>query len=145
MSNALVVPTLFNALVAAVNTAWSNPIIEFGRARTKQGIPYARIWWEQVTVEMSGTTATLLGTNQTYNFGILGRFPFPTDPTQIVELLKVDKANELIALIQTGANFATIGVLPIVHTIDPGEQDDPGEGAYEVTLMFQCYVQATHH
>jgi hypothetical protein len=145
MSNAIPVRTIVNAVVTAVNTAWYNPNLDIGNAQTRQNLPYARVWWDKPQVSFTGPTATLTNVNQTIKVHIMGRFQYPLDYTLNAELIKADQANALIALLQTGPNFAGIGVLPLVTEIDPDEQDPPGEGTYEIQLTFECQVQGNHH
>jgi hypothetical protein len=144
MSNAIQTRTLFTAIEAAVTEAWDNITISVGEPRLPLALPYAFIAWNPVEVSFSGPGASLPNPSQHNSFDIYGRWPFPTDPTRQVELLKVDQANSLIAQLQSGSGFAGIGFLPLVTRVDPNG-DDKEEGYYGVILTFEVYTTAPHH
>ncbi|MGI0134577.1 MAG: hypothetical protein ACREBW_06440, partial [Candidatus Micrarchaeaceae archaeon] len=104
MSNALPTRELVMDLVAAINQAWEPATISVGKPREQQALPYVMLAFHNVDISMSGAGSTVLGTSQKHLFEIIGRFAFPADPTHEAELLKVDRANELIAILQTGPN-----------------------------------------
>lgn len=147
MSNALQTRALITGIEAAIQIAWGpNFPIAVGQPR----VPFAQnsfavILWEPVTIEFGGKVGSVSRPGQFNVFTITGRWPFPADKTQILDLLKVDKANLLIAQLQMGPVFANIGGFPLVTGVSPSETDDPNEKVYEVTLTFSCYTIADHH
>ena len=146
MSNSLPIRTLLAGIVTAVNSAWNGlSSISLGEPRTPQSLPYAVIDWNSSGVSFSGTGATVQGPAQHHSFGIIGRFAYPSDPTQEILLLKSDYVNQLIAQLQTGANFAGIAILPLVSEINPAETDPVSEGAFEIAVTFECVTLGTHH
>jgi hypothetical protein len=145
MSNALATTTLLDGIRAAVLTAWGTMPISYGPPRTPiLSTPYAVIQWDTVVVSLDGVGSAIGNPSQRNSFTILGRFPFPTDPTQIIALQKVIYANLLIAQLQSGPEFSSIGILPLVTTIDATEPDDPNERVFEVTLTFEVFTLATY-
>ncbi len=146
MSNALQTAALLDSIRAAVISAWGTMPISYGRPRVPiAAAPYTVITWESVDVSFTGTSATLANPNQTNRFTIIGRFPFPTDPSQVIDLQRVERANTLIAQLQNGATFAGIGMNPLVTKVEASNLADPNEKAYEFTLTFVVVTQATHH
>jgi len=146
MSNALATAPLLDAIRAAVLAAWGAMPISYGRPRTPiSSTPYAVVIWDPVVVSFGGPAASVSNTSQTNEFTIVGRFPFPTDPTQVIDLQRVAQANALIAQLQGSATFAGIGMNPLVTKIDGSDLADPNEKAYELTLTFVVVTQASHH
>lgn len=146
MSNALQTPTLLDAIRVAVLAAWGTMPVSYGRPRTPIGsVPYAVVCWDAVHVSFNGVAAAASSPSQTNSFTIIGRFPFPTDPTQVIDLQRVTQANALIAQLQTSSTFAGIGMNPLVTRVDASDLADPNEKAYEITLTFVVATQATHH
>lgn len=145
MSNAIQTAVLLDAIRSAIVAAWPAMAISYGAPRTPVAAPYAVVSADSVAVSFTGVSASLLGTSQENRFSIVGRFPFPSDATSIIELQKVSYANELIAQLQSGGSFASIGMFPLVKGIDFSESDDPNERVFEVTLLFSVITMATHH
>ena len=146
MSNALATATLLDAIRAAVLSAWGTMPISYGRPRTPiASVPYAVISWESVQVSFTGGSATLTNPSQSNRFRIVGRFPFPSDPTQVIDLQRITQANALIAQLQASATFAGIGMNPLVTEILASDLADPNEKTYELSLTFVVLTQASHH
>lgn len=146
MSNALLTATLLDAIRVCVVAAWGNLAISYGQPRTPLAAPYCVIYADSVGVSFGGQLSTVGNTSQENSFTINGRFAFPSDPTQIIDLLKIGQANNLIGQLQASSTFAGgTGLYPIVTMIDFTEPDDPNERAYEVTLTFAVLTQASHH
>jgi hypothetical protein len=145
MSNALQTSALLEAIRAAVVTAWGSIPISYGAPPEAITAPYAVIFADSVEIEFGGAVGTMGNTSQSNSFTIWGRWPFPSDPTQVIELQKISYANALIAQLQSAANFAGIGMFPIVSGIDFTEPDDPNERVFEVTATFHVITQASHH
>lgn len=136
--------TLLEALRVAIRAAWQDITVDYGEPATVRPLPYAVITVEGVTQSFDGPGASLSHVSQENRFRIVGRWPLPTDPADIVLLEQIDRANELINLLQPGSAFS-IGMLPIVSMIDPTPIGRPSEGKYEVALTFTCYTDGPHH
>lgn len=146
MSNALQVETLITGIETAIQTAWGNIPVQIGSPRVKlPQPPYALIYWDEVGVAFGGKLATFTNTTQTNTITVIGRWPFPSDDTVIIDLEKLVQANLFIAQFQAAGSFAGIGLYPIVSKITSTESDDPNEKYYEVTLVCECVTQASHH
>jgi len=146
MSNAIQTATLLDAIRATVLAAWGAMPISYGKPRTTiSATPYAVICWNYVDVSFTGIAASFSNPAQSNSFTIIGRFPFPSDPTQVIDLQRITQANALIAQLQTAATFAGIGMNPLVTKIDATDLADPNEKAYELTLTFVVQTQASHH
>jgi len=146
MSNALQTAPLMDAIRAAVLAAWGAMPISFGAPRTPiVPAPYAVILWDTVEVSFTGFAASLANPAQSNSFTIIGRFAFPSDPSEVIDLQKVTQANALIAHLQVAPPLAGIGLNPLVTKIDSKGLADPNEKAYEITLTFVVQTQATHH
>jgi len=146
MSNALQTATLLDAIRAAVLAAWGTIPVSYGAPRTPiVPAPYAVVCWDAVEISFTGPAAAFSNPGQTNRFTIIGRFPFPSDPTEVIDLQRVTKANALIAQLQTAATFAGIGMNPLVTRVDATNLENPNEKAYEITLTFVVQTQASHH
>lgn len=145
MSNAFAADAVLTELAEAVQGAWSVSQVALRAPRTRQlHLPYAVIRIEELGANRDGPLASLGRVEQTMKFGILGRFPFPTDPSLNVELEKLTRVNELVAALQTGATFAD-GSFPLVTRADFREEDSTLNAAYEVAATFELRVSAPHH
>ena len=145
MSNALATSTLMEGIRSAVVTAWGILPISIGRPRVPiAALPYAVLIWNRVDISSDGPGSSLGISSQKNRFTIIGRFPFPTDPADIIDLEKVSRANSLIAALQSGPDFAEIGFQPLVTSVESTEPDPPSEKAYEVTLTFEVSTVASH-
>lgn len=141
MGNAFQGREVLSALVPAVQDAWGLSRVALRQPRTRQlDLPYAVIWFDAFGADFGGVQSVL----QSLRFGILGRFPFPTDSSLNVELEKLDRVNEVIAVLQTGPTFGG-AMLPLVTRADFGETDSPTNAAYEVTVFFEVTMTADHH
>ena len=146
MSNALLTFSLRDAVRTAVIAAWGSIPISYGKPRMPIATtPYAVVQAGKVAISFDGPAATVTNTSQENSFTIIGRFPFPTDPTQVIEDQKVTLANALIAQLQASGGFAGVGMAPLVGAVEWSEGDDPNEKVFEVTLQFRVMTQATHH
>ena len=146
MSNAVPTDVLLGAITTCVDAAWPECVsVDYGEPLTAGTLPYAVINPGAVSISFTALGASASRPSQSHSFRIIGRFPHPTDPTQNLVLLKIAKANLLIAQLQTGPNFAGIAGLPLVTEVDYGEPDDKTENSYEVTLTFVCFTTADHH
>jgi hypothetical protein len=145
MSNALATASLLDAIRAAILAAWGTMPISYGPPRTPLATtPYAVVLWDTVVISFDGPGGSIGNPSQQNSFSIIGRFPFPSDPTQIIALQKVSQANALIAQLQSGPSFASVGLLPLVTKVDATEPDDPNEKVYEITLTFSVVTVASH-
>jgi hypothetical protein len=159
MSNALVVGTLSNAIVAAIAAAFPSEgtpkVYEDEQPRTTYptlslGGPVG-VWviaWTGVDVGMGTYNAAVRETNQSYNFKITRFRAMPAaDDTQagLLAQLKATEASALIAQLQTGPGFAGIANMPIVHKVSARETSPHWEGAIGWSVMFRCEVAADHH
>lgn len=141
MSHTLQTATLLDSIRAGIVAAWPTMPISYGRPRTPLAAPYAVICASAVSISYSGTLATLTSTHQRNEFVIYGRFAFPSDPTQLIELQKVTLANDLIGQLQNSDSFAGVGLYPIVSKVDWSDPDDPNEKVYEVAVTFEVMTQ----
>ena len=146
MSNALQTAPLLDAIRSAILAAWGTMPISYGMPRTPiASAPYAVIYWDEVRVSFTGFGATFSNPAHANTFTIIGRFPFPSDPTEIIDLQRVSQANALIAQLQTAATFAGVGMNPLVTKVDGSNLANPNEKVYELRLTFEVLTQATHH
>ena len=137
MSYLLQTPALLEAVRAALISAWGDMPVSYGAPRVPiSPAPYAVVHWDAVEMSYSGLGATLGSPSQKNLFTVIGRFPFPSDPTEIISLLKVSQANALITQLQALPEFAGVGVLPLVSRVDATEPDDPNERVFEVSISF---------
>ncbi len=146
MSNSLATRTFFEGLAAAAVAAWSVTRVYPGAPRepmTASKLPYSSIDWSgaAITFSASGRKNSV---EQTYEFEIYGAFAFPDDPQKIILLEASDRADELIAAVQTGPNFTAYGYLPLVTAVEPMAIFDEGEEAYGVKVTFSVKATADH-
>jgi hypothetical protein len=146
MSNAVATDAFLEAIRAAIVTAWGPITVDYGipRLPVSEGAPLAVVIPESVQMEFSGLGSTN-SVQQSNTFTIIGRFPDPSDHSANIVLEKITKVNALIAKLQAGTNFTSYGYLPLVRSVDFAEQDDSGEGMYEVELTFSVMSEADHH
>ena len=146
MSNALQTASLLDAIRAAVVAGWGSIPISYGAPRTSiLPAPYAVVLADAVEVSFTGVGASFSSPSQLNRFTIIGRFPFPSDPTMILDLERVTKANALIIQLQVGSTFAEIGIHPLVTSVSFSTLANPNEKVYDVTLTFSVTTLATHH
>ena len=144
MSNGFMGRELLDALIPAVRTAWGTERVAIRRPRTRQlDLPYAVVWFEKFEAAFGGA-GSMSRVQQTLRVGVMGRFGFPSDSTHNVELEKLDRANELVAALQTGPTFAG-AILPLISSVRFDEGDLPLNAAYEVTAYFNVVMTASHH
>ena len=143
MSNQIQTATLLEAIREAVVAAWPAMPISYGSPRVPLATPYCVVQATSVLVSFTGRLATVGNTSQSNSFSILGRFPFPADPSQVVLLQKVSYANALIAQLQASATFAD-GAYPLVNSVEFSELDDPNERVFEVLVWFSVETQGSH-
>jgi hypothetical protein len=143
MPNNLAIEALLTAAKSAIGVAWPGVPIFLGQPRTTAAIPYAVLAWTGTQVSFSGIGAGASQVSQRNTFRIVGRFSFPTDPTQQVELLKATQANAVIAQLQPSAAFGG-GMLPLVTEVAT-DAKAPAEAAWELTLTFEVITLAEHH
>ncbi|MDR3691182.1 MAG: hypothetical protein P4L46_17510 [Fimbriimonas sp.] len=145
MSNSLLTVALLDSIREAVLSAWGSMPVSYGPPRTPiVGTPYAVIDWRSVEISFDGLGASAGKTSQLNRFVVLGRFPFPDDPTQIVSLQRAARASDIIGQLQTGAEFASIGLMPLVTKVDGSEPADPNERTYIVSIEFEVVTIADH-
>ena len=143
MSNQIPIRPLFAAIVTAIKAAWACPTLP-GKPRVPTAVPYAVVDWNNTAISFSGIGASVTRPSQINTFTITGRFAYPIDPTQTLLLEMGDRGNELIAALQTSADFAGIGILPLVTNVTPAD-DTPDEGVYDVAVTFEVVTLADHH
>jgi hypothetical protein len=143
MSNALSIESLLSTLQTAISEAWPGVPLFLGQPRVSAPTPYAALTWARTTVSFDGLGAGISQMSQKNVFRIVGRFPFPADPSQQVEALKATQANALIAHLQPTSEFG-VGILPLVTEIATDLKAAP-EGIWEVALTFEVITLADHH
>jgi hypothetical protein len=142
--NGILTATLLAQLKVDIRAAWGDPPIYYRKQKIARPANYAIIRWLPVAVSFKGEGASVSSPSQHNWFEIFGRFTF--DPTsEQSDLLKITRANDLIALLQTGADYAGIGLLPLVTRVDPQDEEEAPEGTYDLTLTFECFTTAPHH
>lgn len=145
MSNALQTTALFAAIEQAVQTAWAIPAL-IGMPTTVIAPPYAVISATDVEVNFAGKVGTVLNPEQVNTFVITGIWPVPPDPSVQLSILSAEKANLLIAQLQTGPNFAGIAMFPLVTKISFGTESlENKQAVYYASLIFRCSTSASHH
>lgn len=136
---------ILQAVRAAAQAAWGVEKVYMGPpAQRVTSLPYITlklVGWKQ---DFSGAAASLTQTNATVTISIIGRFPFPTDPTERLQSVKLDRLGILLAHIQAGSSLAG-GMLPIITGARFSESDTATNGAYEIEATFQAFTRAPHH
>ncbi len=143
MSHSLMTASIMDAIRAAIVSAWGAMPISFGTPLLPiPSVPHAVLHWDTVEISFSGPGATVGGVSQRNRFTILGRFPFPSDPSQVISLQKVVQANLLISALQGGPNFDSVGLLPLVTQVSAETPDDLNEKVFSVMLRFEVVTLA---
>lgn len=154
MSNAVPTQGLLDDLESAVQAAWgaipvswNDPKLPIAGAQGNVPAPngYAVIDASGLDISFSGQAATMLQTNQENSFQILGRFPWPSDPTTLIMVAQIEKANLLIGQLQSGPNFGDGGLLPLVTAVDYTQKGSNSDRMYEVAMIFTVVTRADHH
>lgn len=126
---------LYTAVVAAVTTAWSVPVVFLGKPLLPSAYPYGVVALSTVPMEDAGSTTT----EQTYEFLCVYVAAWNTsDPTWNVEVAKQDAANSLITQLMGNATFASLAYMPRIVNVDFNEIDDSKVPLYEVYVTFSC-------
>lgn len=117
--------------------------------------PYVAIEPGDVNISFEGVLSTLTETTHDNSFVITAFFPYPTDPTVQINTDKVNRANALIAQIQSGELFVypahdslpaqNIGTLPLVTGVSFENLRGATEAIYSITLSFLVFTSAAHH
>ena len=142
MSQLTQAATLLDAIKQDCIDAWelTNATVEFDLVRLPQtATTYAVVELLNVPMDFHGATSI----EQTYNFRITARFPFPS--TGNIMLAKITKANLLIAQMITGSRYGSVAYLPIIREVAFEEEDKPQAKVYEFSLLFECKVSQDHH
>lgn len=120
-----------DAIKEAVKTAWAVEKVHYGAAMLPQSaMPYASVRLGSVPMDY----VTVTDVEQTYRFEII--YVGKWGPEDVVEELKVDRANELIPELMTAPLFADYGMMPRVAEVLFDESDDPNEPVYLVQINF---------
>lgn len=142
--NGIQTTTLLAQLKADIRAAWGDPPIYYRKQKVAGPAPYVVLQWLPVEVAFDGFAASATNPSQHNAFAIIGRFTYDPSSEQS-DLLKIDRANDFIARVQTGAAYAGIGLLPLVTRIDPQDLEPDSEGTYDLQLFFQCFTIVEHH
>ena len=146
MSNGLLTSTLLDAIRSAVLAAWGSMPISYGPPRLPGlSAPYAVVCWDSVEVSFTGFGASFSNAAQVNRFTIIGRFPFPSDPTLVIDLERITLANALIGQLQTGSTFAGVGMNPLVTKVVPTNLGNRNEKVFELTVEFEVRTVVSHH
>ena len=156
MSNAVQTDTLLFALKEDIQAALTAPQaapfqVFFERPRTpvnEDGMggytpPYAIVLPKPVKISFAGLLGSVINPDQENEFYLYFVFPWPPDDVPI-PLFKIGVASQVIAQIQTGANYHGFGVNPLVTDVDYSEDGDPNERVTEMMLVFNVHTQASH-
>ena len=124
---------LRDAIAEAITSTWAVKIIN-GQAILHQQIPYANLRLDNVEME----PLSICDVAQRYQWEItyVGKFT----SNEVIEDLKVARANELIPELMSSTTFATYGMNPRIASVEFEESDDPQEPFYAVTIMFEFEV-----
>lgn len=144
MSNALTGRSFSGFIAASILTAWAPVKIYLGPPREVIGVallPCAWIDFDPVRIDLVNSQ----NMPQHYTFQVHGRWQDPSNPALPSLLQSEDRANELIAQLQTSPNFGADGYMPYVSGVSYELSASAGEGSYEVHLTFQVSRIATHH
>jgi len=127
--------------------SWSDPRLPIGGADGLVSAPDGYAVIRPLAVQMSfSQQAAAVGTvNQENSFEILGRFPWPSDPSVLILTSQISAANALIAHLQTGPSFASIGLLPLVSRVGFIESGEPNNAYFDVSLRFDVVTRNPHH
>ena len=129
---------LRTAVKTAAVAAWGVSKVHYGNPMLPQAtVPYAVIRLDSVPMEW----LTVKDVEQRYRFEVYYVAKWAAD--QVVEDLKVTKANALIAELMDSVYFATKGMLPLVSQVSFEESDDPNEPTYMVQVDFEVVVHST--
>lgn len=149
MSNALQIPTVLDALIAAVTAAWGSSITidEDSVPRTLQQLPFVTLNWTEVDISLNGLNSAFNQTNHMYQVEIIYFFASPpalgTNQGKISRV-KSTYASELIAQIQTSSTFAGLNY-PIIAHVSARDIEPPFEGASTLRLVFVGQGQASYY
>jgi len=142
MSQLTQAAALLDSLKQNCIDAWGlfNKTVEFDLVRIPQtATSYVVIDLLAVGMDFQGATSV----EQTYNFRITARFPFPASGN--ILLAKITNANLLIAEIITASKYASIAYQPIIREVAFEEEDRPQAKSYEFSVLFECKVSESHH
>ncbi len=129
---------LREAVRLAVVAAWNPSKIHYGTAQLEQSVvPYAVIRLDSVPMEWLSVSDV----QQSYKYECWLVDKWVADA--VLEDLKVEKANALIAQLMTSELFATYGMMPLVSNVSFDESDDPNEPLYLVQVDFEVVCHAT--
>lgn len=122
----------------AVASAWNVEKVHYGSVVLAQTVtPYAVIRLDSVPMEW----LTPCDVEQRYRFEIW--LVDKWTAASVLEQVKVDKANSLIAQLMTSETFATYGMQPLISQVAFDESDDPNEPLYMVQVDLEVVVHAT--
>lgn len=143
MSNALYVRGVLGAVESAVKAAWPDVVsIDSSPPSTAENLPACVVDWGPVAISFGDGAATMNRPCQRMQILIGGVFPLPI--TKAPSLEQLDRADALIAQLQTGPTFAG-ALMPLVTAVDPTQQLSRLENTVELLLTFECYIAVDHH
>jgi hypothetical protein len=134
----LTVQPLRDAIRTACVTAFAITAddVTYGNPRVVEPtLPYVVVRLDTVPMQVEAVTSV----EQTYLFEIT--FVGQWGPDEVIEDIKVEKANALISELMTGALFAGIAYNPMIMQVDFAESDDPNEPTYELTVLFSVSIE----
>lgn len=129
---------LREAIRQAVVSAWNPEKIHYGSVQLAQATaPYAVIRLDSVPMEW--LTPTDVEQRYRYECWLVDRW----SADAVLEDVKAERANALIAALMTSPTFATYGMQPLVSQVAFEESDDPQEPLYMVQVDFEVVVHST--
>lgn len=121
-----------------IASAWTVSKIHFGSPMLAQTVtPYAVIRLD--SVPMDWVTVTDVEQRYRYECWLVDKWTADS----VLEDVKVERANALIAGLMTSETFATYGMTPVVSQVAFEESDDPNEPLYMVQVDLEVIVHAT--
>lgn len=108
------------------------------RPRVPATPPYAGTSLTNIPFDLRGLSK--LGT---LSYDIMGRFPI--GPDDDIEDVKLDKAQDLMDLLEATPDYAGgLGIIPLVTNIDFVEHEDGDEYVLDVVLTFEVKTDRPH-
>lgn len=134
----LVVKEVRDAIRTACGLAWglSEDDVVYGEPHTVRDLPYAVVRLDSVPMEPE----TVCCVEQTYQYEIdyIAKF----SEGDVIEDVKVEKANALIAQLMQGSVFAGVARSPVIREVSFAESDNQDEPIYRLSVLFTVIVDA---
>lgn len=153
MSNPYVGGTIADAIITAINAAWtptpftSLVIQEDTEPKTIQQLPFVNLRTLEIRSDPKGPNAGVTSVDDLYRYEIILAFVMPpalgTSAGKVARL-KLDYASLLRATLQSGAFFAGVANLPYVTGVDFKNRNPKFDGEETLRILFQCHAQSDY-